>query len=253
MTNILDEKVALVTGAGRGLGRSCAILLASRGAKVVAATQTRENGEKTVELIRAAGGEATFVQTDVSLEDDVQRMVKTALDTYGRLDCAVNNAYRNVGPQPLASISLDDWRKSMDVNLTGVFLCMKYEIEAMLKQGGGAIVNIGSGNEHTALPGHSWYLAAKQGMYAMTKVAALDYGAQGIRVNAVAPGPMWTPSLRKAAEEEPAHVERLSSRVPIKRIAEPEEVAEAVAFLCGPGASYVQGITMSVDGGFVLG
>lgn len=257
MTQSLDGKVALVTGAGRGLGRACALMLAGRGAKVVAATQTAENGEETVRLIREAGGEAVFVQTDVSIEAEVERMVQTALDRFGRLDCAVNNAYRNIGPQPLAQIALKDWQAALDVNLTGVFLGMKYEIEAMLAQdgenGGGAIVNIGSGNEHTALPGHSWYLAAKQGMYALTKVAALDYGAQGIRVNAVAPGPMWTPSLRQAAEREPAHAERLSARVPLKRIAEPEEVAEAVAWLCSPAASYVQGITMSVDGGFVLG
>ena len=258
MTQLLEGKVALVTGAGRGLGRSCALMLAGRGAKVVVATQTAENGEETVRLIHEAGGDAVFVQTDVSVEADVERMVKTALDRFGQLDCAVNNAYRNIGPQPLAQIALKDWQAALDVNLTGVFLGMKYEIEAMLAQGrsgggGGAIVNIGSGNEHTALPGHSWYLAAKQGMYALTKVAALDYGAQGIRVNAVAPGPMWTPSLRQAAELEPAHVERLSSRVPIKRVAEPEEVAEAVVWLCSPAASYVQGITMSVDGGFVLG
>ncbi|HMO67970.1 MAG TPA: SDR family oxidoreductase [Novosphingobium sp.] len=254
MDRPLEGKVALVTGAGQGLGRACAIMLASRGARVVVATQTPANGEETVELARKAGGEARCVRTDVSREDDVRAMVGFALDTWGRLDCAVNNAYRNIGPKPLADISLADWQSGLDVNLTGVFLSMKYEIEAMLGQdGGGAIVNIGSGNEHTALPGHSWYLAAKQGIYAMTKVAALDYGRRGLRINAVAPGPMWTPSLRAAAATEPAHAERLSARVPLGRVAEPKEVAEAVCWLCGPAASYVQGITMSVDGGFVLG
>jgi NAD(P)-dependent dehydrogenase (short-subunit alcohol dehydrogenase family) len=254
MTLPLQDKVALVTGAGRGLGRSCAVMLAARGAKVIVATQTPANGEETVREIKASGGEATFVRADVAREEDVQHMVRAAVETYGRLDCAVNNAYRNIGPQPLANISLADWTKAMDVNLTGVFLSMKYEIEAMLaQQGGGAIVNIGSGNEHTALPGHSWYLAAKQGIYAMTKVAALDYGSRGLRINAVAPGPMWTPSLRDMAKAEPAHAERLAGRVPLGRVAEPEEVAEAVTWLCGSAASYVHGVTLSVDGGFVLG
>lgn len=254
MEQILAGKVALVTGAGQGLGRACAIMLAARGAKVVVATRTAQNGEETAELIRAAGGEARFVRCDVANENDVRGMVRFAIDQWGRLDCAVNNAYRNIGPQPLADIAFQDWQRALDVNLSGVFLSMKYEIEAMLGQdGGGAIVNIGSGNEHTALPGHSWYLAAKQGIYAMTKVAALDYGKHGIRTNAVAPGPMWTPSLREAAISEPAHAERLAGRVPLGRIAEPEEVAEAVTWLCSPAASYVLGVTLSADGGFVLG
>jgi NAD(P)-dependent dehydrogenase (short-subunit alcohol dehydrogenase family) len=248
----LEGKVVLVTGAGRGLGRVCAQMLAAQGAKVVAATLTPERGAETLRLIREAGGEAMFVQGDVGRTADVQRMVQTALDSYGGLDCAINNAVTNIGARPLADIDEDDWDRALAVNLTGVFLCMKYEIRAMLERSGGAIVNIGSGNEHTALPGHAWYLAAKQGIYAMTKVAALDYGSRGIRVNAVAPGPMWTPMLRDAAAKEPKHVERLTDRVPLGRIAEPDEVARAAVWLCGPDASYVLGHTLSVDGGFVL-
>jgi NAD(P)-dependent dehydrogenase (short-subunit alcohol dehydrogenase family) len=232
----------------------CAQTFARQGAKVVVATITPENGEETVRLIEEAGGIASFVQADVAKTRDVQAMVEAAIETYGGLDCAINNAAVLTIPRtPLADIDEQDWNRAISVNFTGVFLCMKYEIRAMLKRGGGAIVNIGSGNEHTALPSHAWYLAAKQGVYGMTKVAALDYGRQGIRVNAVAPGPMWTSSLRQVAAKEPGHVDLLSQRVPLGRIAEPEEVAEAVAWLCSPAASYVQGHTMSVDGGFVLG
>jgi NAD(P)-dependent dehydrogenase (short-subunit alcohol dehydrogenase family) len=249
----LENKVALVTGAGRGLGRSCAQIFAREGAKVVVATLTRENGEETVNLIRNAGGEAIFIQADVSKSADVQAMVRTAVETFGGLDCAINNAVCNIGPQPLADISEDNWDKALAVNFTGVFLCMKYEIRAMLERGGGAIVNIGSGNEHTALPGHSWYLSAKQGIYAMTKVAALDYGRRGIRVNAVAPGPMWTSLLRDAVAKDSGHLAKLTGRVPVGRVAEPEEIAEIAVWLCGPRAAYVLGHTMSVDGGFVLG
>jgi NAD(P)-dependent dehydrogenase (short-subunit alcohol dehydrogenase family) len=249
-----ENKVALVTGSGRGLGRVCAQTFARQGAKVVVASITRENGEETVGLIRKAGGEAIFVQVDVAKSSDVEHMVQAAIDTYGGLDCAINNAaVLGLGPIPLADIDEDDWNRTVAVNFTGVFLCMKHEIRTMLKRRGGAIVNIGSGNEHTALPGLAWYLAAKQGVYGMTKVAALDYGGQGIRVNAVAPGPMWTPSLREAAAKDQRHVDALSNRVPLGRIAEPEEVAEVAVWLCSPAASYVLGHIMSVDGGFVMG
>jgi NAD(P)-dependent dehydrogenase (short-subunit alcohol dehydrogenase family) len=212
-----------------------------------------ETGEDTVRLIREAGGEATCVKVDISKSADVHAMVQTAIDTYGGLDCAINNAVRDIGRRPLAEISEEDWERALAVNFTGVFLCLKYEIRAMLARGGGAIVNIGSGNEHTAMPGLSWYLGAKQGVYGMTKVCALDYGGKGIRVNAVGPGPMWTPALRQTAATIPHHLDNHIAHIPMRRIAEPEEVAEAAVWLCSPAASYVLGHTMSVDGGYVLG
>jgi NAD(P)-dependent dehydrogenase (short-subunit alcohol dehydrogenase family) len=129
---------------------------------------------------------------------------------------------------------------------------MKYEIRAMLERGGGAIVNIGSGNEHTAMPGYAWYLGAKQGVYGMTKIAALDYGRRGIRINALAPGPMLTPAMLETAGKDPGHLDKRSRRVPLGRMADPQEVAEVAAWLCSPAAAYVDGHTMSVDGGFVL-
>src|ERR1700710_1770407 len=240
----LDGKVALVTGSGRGLGRACAQVFAREGAKVVVVDLQRDGGEETVSLIKAAGGEAIFFTADISRTADVQAMVRAAVDTYGGLDCAINNAVLSIGRQPLADISEEDWDRALAVNLTGVFLCMKYEIRAMLKRGSGAIVNIGSGNEHSAKPGLAWYLGAKQAIYGMTKVAALDYGSRGIRVNAVGPGSMWTPGLRGEAAKNPKHVSQLEALSPLGRLADPEEVAEAAVWLCTPSASYVLGHTL---------
>ena len=249
----LENKIALVTGSGRGLGRACAQIFAREGAKVVVVDLSRENGEETCGLIRKSGGEAIFVEANVGSSADVQRMVRTAVETFGGLDCAINNAVCNINRHPLADITEEDWNRAQEVNYTGVFLCMKYEIKAMLARGGGAIVNVGSGNEHSAKPGLSWYLSAKQAIYGMTKVAALDYAAQGIRVNAIGPGSMWTPALREQAAKNPKHVETLQGLTPLRRIAEPEEVAEAAVWLCTPAASYVLGHTLVADGGAVMG
>ena len=249
----LVGKVALVTGAGRGLGQACANLFAREGAKVVIADLNREDGEAAAKAIRDDGGHAIFVDADVSKSADIRRMVGAAVETFGGLDCAVNNAVCNIGRTPLADIEEADWARAAAVNITGVFLCMKYEIQAMLDRGGGAIVNIGSGSEHSAKPGLSWYLGAKQAIYGMTKCAALDYGAKGIRVNAVGPGSMWTPGLRETAKIMPHHVETLSALTPLGRLAEPTEVAEAVIWLCTPKASYVLGHTLLAEGGAVMG
>ncbi len=249
---LLQDKVALVTGSGRGLGRACAQIFAREGARVVVVDRDREGGEETVELVRQAGSEALFVQTDVSDAADVRRMVQAAVDRFGGLDCAVNNAVCSIGRHPLAELDEADWERALAVNVSGVFFCMKYEIEAMLARGGGAIVNIGSGNEHSAQPGLSWYLGAKQAVYGMTRCAALDYAAKGIRVNAVGPGSMWTPLMREQVATDPSHIEKLRSFTPLERIAEPEEVAEAAVWLCTPRASYVVGHIMVADGGAVL-
>jgi NAD(P)-dependent dehydrogenase (short-subunit alcohol dehydrogenase family) len=249
----LDGKVALVTGAARGLGRASAQVFAREGARVVVVDVQRDGGEETVQLIKRAGGEATFVRADISLSADVQAMVHTAVSTYGGLDCAINNAVINIGRHPLADITEEDWNRSLAVNLTGVFLCMKYEIRAMLERGGGAIVNVGSGHEHSAAPGLAWYLGAKQAIYGMTKIAALDYGGRGIRVNAIGPGSMWTPAMREEVRKNPQHADRLGALSPMRRLAEPEEVAEAAVWLCTNAASYILGHTLVADGGAVLG
>lgn len=253
----LEGKVALITGAGGGLGRACARLFAREGARVVIADIDEATGRDAAAEIAALGVEADFVRADVSRADEVQAMVRFATDRFGRLDCAVNNAMRGINPTPLADIAVEDWATLMGINMTGVFLGMKYQIEAMLTPRetggiGGSIVNIGSGSETSAAAGLSWYLAAKQAIYGMTKCAALDYADKGMRINAVAPGPMWTPALRKMAEQDESHVARRSAHVPLGRIAEPEEVAEAVVWLCTPAASFVLGHTLAANGGYTL-
>ena len=247
----LAGKVALVTGSGRGLGRECARIFARKGAKVVVVDINAESGEETVQLIRDAGGEAVFMRADVSREADVKAMVRTAVETYGGLDCAINNAIFDLRYKPLAEITEADWQASIAVNLTGVFLCMKHEILAMLERGAGAIVNVGSGNEHGCAAGLSWYFAAKHGMQGLTKCAALDYGPRGIRVNAVGPGPMMTGPTEQAFKD-PKIKEFMLSKAPYGRIAQPEEVAEAAVWLCTSEAGMVLGHTLVADGGAVL-
>lgn len=249
----LEGKVALVTGAGRGLGRACADIFAREGAKVVVVDMNPDGAEETVALIKSAGGEAIAVTADISHSAQVQAMIHAAVAAYGGLDCAVNNAVRGIGRTPIADITEEDWDRALAVNLTGVFLCMKYEIRAMIERGGGSIVNIGSGNEHSSKPGLSWYLGAKQAIYGMTKIAALDHARQGIRVNAVGPGSMWTPGLREEAAKNPQHVAQLEALTPLGRLADPKEVAEVAVWLCTDAASYVLGHTMLVEGGAVLG
>lgn len=248
----LEGKSAVVTGAGRGLGRACAVMLAREGAKVVIGEINEADGEETARFIREQGGEALALHVDISSEDEVEAMVRLAVESFGGLDCAINNAARFIQPKPLAEIARDDWAASIAVNVTGTFLCMKHQIEAMLERGGGSIVNIGSGRETTGEIGFSWYLGAKQAIYGMTKCAALEYGEKAIRINAVAPGPMWTPSMRETAAKNPGHLEARVAHVPLRRIAEPEEVAEAAVWLCTPAAGFVTGITLSADGGYTL-
>ncbi len=249
----LEGKVGLVTGGGRGLGQACCELVAREGGKVIVADIDPKTGEETVRLVKAAGGDARFVRTDVSQSRDVEAMVKAAIDTYGRLDFAVNNAMIPPPFKPLADLSEEDWDRTMAVNLKGVFLCMKYEIQAMLKQGSGSVVNIGSGNEHAAAPGINAYAAAKRGLLGLTAVAAIDYAERNIRVNAVGPGTMVTPAMRKALEDNPKHREFLESLAPIKRFSDPHEVAEAVIWLCSDKASFVVGHTLVADGGACAG
>jgi NAD(P)-dependent dehydrogenase (short-subunit alcohol dehydrogenase family) len=245
----LDNKVVLVTGAGAGIGAVTAQAFASAGAAVVVADVNVEGGTETVEKITASGGQASFHQTDVTDTTSVQALVAHAVSTFGALHFAHNNA-GILGPSAkLADTSEDDWDKVLRVNLTGVFLGMKHEIPAIMASGGGAIVNTSSFSGLVAVPFASPYVASKHGVVGLTKAAAVEYGRKGVRVNAVCPGTARTQMNIQRAADSPAMEKAMTDITPMKRLAEPEEVANAVVWLCSAEASFVNGHALSVDGG----
>jgi len=248
----LEGKVALVTGAAMGIGRSAALIFAREGAAVVVADIDEAGGRATVELVEEAGGRAAFIRTDVSRQSEVEAMVAFAVDTFGGLDCAHNNAGIAAPMAPLADYPDDGWARTIDVMLNGVYYCMKAEIPKMLERGGGAIVNTASGVGLVAYPHQAAYTASKHGVIGLTKVAALDYGAQGIRVNAVCPGTARTPMVDEAIRRQPSIDDHLRKLHPIGRIGEASEIAEAAVWLCTPAASFVLGVALPVDGGYVV-
>ena len=248
----LEGKVAVVTGAAMGIGRSSAEIFSREGASVVVADIDEAGGHGTVDLIEASGGQATFIRTDVSVPSDVVAMVAHAVDTYGGLDCAHNNAGIAAPLAPLAEYPDDGWDRTIAVMLSGVYYCMKAEIPRMLERGGGAIVNTASGVGLVAYPHQAAYTASKHGVIGLTKVAALDYGAQGIRVNAICPGTARTPMVDEAVHRDPTLDAYLKTLHPIGRIGEASEVAEAAVWLCTPAASFVLGVALPVDGGYVV-
>jgi NAD(P)-dependent dehydrogenase (short-subunit alcohol dehydrogenase family) len=248
----LDGKVAIVTGAAMGIGRASAQIFAREGARVVVADIDEVGGRQTVAAITASGGQATFVATDVSVKTDVEAMVAHAVATYGGLDCAHNNAGMAAPVAPLADYPDDGWDRTIAVMLTGVYLCMKAEIPLMLAGGGGAIVNTASGVGLVGYPQQAAYTASKHGVIGLTKVAALDYGAQGVRVNAICPGTARTPMVDRALRYDPSIDDHLKALHPIGRIGEATEIAEAAVWLCTPAASFVLGVALPVDGGYVV-
>ncbi len=237
-----DGKVALVTGAGSGIGRATALAFARDSARVVVSDISDEGGEETVRLIQAAGGEATFVHADVSRADEVQALIDEVVRSRGRLDYAHNNAGVLGAMSYTADCTEEDWDRTIAINLKGVWLCMRSEIPQMLSQGGGAIVNTSSAAGLVAFQGLPAYVASKHGVAGLTKAAALDYARDGIRVNAVCPGFIDTPLIEGIASGD------LRRILPIGRLGTPEEVAEAVVWLCSDAASYVTGHTMVIDG-----
>jgi 2,5-dichloro-2,5-cyclohexadiene-1,4-diol dehydrogenase 1 len=243
-------RVIVVTGGGSGIGRATAGLLAARGAAVIVADVDESGGRETVASIRDAGGRVNFVRTDVSKESEVEAMVRFAIAEFGGLHGAFNNAGLISKGKPLVEMPLGDWQQMIDVNLTGVFLCMKHEIAHMVKNGGGSVVNTSSGAGVVGVPNLIDYVASKHGVVGLTRAAAVDYSAQGVRVNTVLPGGIQTPMLLKGMGQDPAVRRIVEQGHPIGRLGQPAEIAEAVAWLLSDAASFVTGACYAVDGGY---
>lgn len=245
-----DGETALVTGAASGIGRETAKRFAVDGASVVVTDVDTDGGHETVELIEEAGGIATFVETDVSDPADVEAMVQAAVDTYGGLDVAVNNAGIEGETEPLADVSVDAWDRLIDVNLKGVWLSMKYELPELRADGGGAIVNTSSIAGLVAAGGVP-YVASKHGVVGLTRVAATQYADAGVRVNAVCPGVIDTPMVDRAGKDDPEAIEQFVGMQPLGRMGTAEEVANAIVWLCSDEASFITGNAYPVDGGYM--
>lgn len=252
-TGSFAGKVALVTGSASGIGRAVAVAFAAAGAKVVVSTGANvSGGEETVRSILESGGEATFIRADVADPSQVAALVDGSVATFGRLDCAVNNAGITGPTVPTADLADDEWDDIIGVNLKGVFLCLKHEIRHMLVQGdGGAIVNVSSVAGLVASRINPAYCASKHGVVGLSRKAAMDYAAHGIRVNAVAPGLIETPMVERLHGGDPARLATMTALEPVGRLGRPEEAAAAIVWLCSPAASFVTGIAMPVDGGFL--
>lgn len=244
---ILENKVALVTGGTSGIGRATAIALGTAGAKVVFSGRRDLEGEETAALIRDTGAECLFVRSDVSSEADVKALVQKTIATYSKLDCAFNNAGIESSARPLHEQPIEDFDKLMSINVRGLFLCMKYEIQQMLTQGAGVIVNNSSMGGLIGFPGVSPYIASKHGVMGLTRSAALDYAKQGIRINAVNPGLIATAMMDRFDSRS---ADDFASMVPMGRMGQAEEVAQAVVFLCSDAASYITGQPLVIDGGY---
>ncbi len=248
MEKIFKDKVIIVTGSTFGIGKSTAIAFAQRGAKVVLSDWKED--EDTLTTIKENGGDAIFVKCDVSVENDVKKLVAETIARYGRLDFAFNNAGIEGTPAPAAECSNENWERTININLRGVWFCMKYQIPEMLKAGGGVIVNDASIAGLVGFSGMPAYVASKHGVVGLTKNVALDYAKQNIRVNAVCPGVIHTPMIDRFTGGDPKEIEQLVAAKPMGRVGQPEEIAETVVFLCSDAASFMTGQAIAVDGGW---
>lgn len=250
MTTGFSGKVVLVTGGAAGIGEATARAFAAEGARVVVSDVAEAAGSAVVADIRKAGGEATFVACDVSQAAEVKALIQGIMDSYGRLDCAFNNAGIDIEDSKLADGSEDDFDRLMDVNVKGVWLCMKHEIAAMVGQGGGAIVNTASVAGLGAAPKMAVYSASKHAVIGLTRSAAVEYARRGIRVNAVCPAVIDTDMFRRAAEADPRKRENAMAMHPVGRLGRAEEIAAAVLYLCSDGAAFSTGVALPLDGGY---
>jgi NAD(P)-dependent dehydrogenase (short-subunit alcohol dehydrogenase family) len=249
MENIFRDKVALVTGGSFGIGQATALAFAMRGAKVVVADWIET--DETLKLIKTSGGEGMFMKCDVSKSKEVESLIKQTISTYGRLDFAVNNAGIEGLTTPTHECTDENFDKTISVNLKGVWLCMKNEIPLMLNQGKGAIVNIASIAGLVGFPGLPAYVASKHAVVGLTKTAALEYAKQGIRINAVCPGVIKTPMVDRTTGRDKIVEKKFEDMEPVGRMGRPEEVAEAIIWLCSDSSSFVTGHSMAVDGGWI--
>jgi NAD(P)-dependent dehydrogenase (short-subunit alcohol dehydrogenase family) len=251
MAGLLQGKVALVTGGGSGIGRATAQLIAKQGAKVMIADYVAEGADRTVKLIKDAGGEADCVAADVSITKQVEAMVNRTIEKYGRVDCAFNNAGIEGKMLDTAAYPEEMFDRVIAINLKGVWLCMKYEIAQMLKQGGGAIVNTASAAGLVAVEQLSAYNASKHGVVGLTKTAALEFAQRNIRVNCVCPGLINTPMVARMIDSGGMNEQDFVNAEPVARMGKPEEIGEGVVWLLSDAASFVTGHAMAIDGGWV--
>ena len=251
MTSSIQGKVALVTGGSTGIGFATARRFATEGARVAIASANVERGQAAAKKMREAGGEVIFIPTDVSDPIQVEATVNNVVDTYGHLDYAFNNAGISGELGPIHASTVENFDRVIAINLKGIWVSMKYEIQHMMQNGGGVIINTSSTAGGRAMPGLSAYVASKFGVNGITKAAALEYAEAGIRVNSVMPGPVETPALQGLREKVPGVDQQFLSMVPLKRIANASEIAEAVVWLCSDEASFITGVNFPVDGGML--
>jgi len=247
----MEGKVVIITGAASGIGRATAQIFAREGARVIIADVNEKGGEETLGMINKLGHQGMFVKTDMTVETDVKVLIDRAINAHGRLDAAFNNAGIEGFQASSAEMPTNEFDKIINVNLKGVYLCMKYEIQAMLKTGGGAIVNTASVAGLVGFPGLGAYVASKHGVIGLTKTAALEYAKAGIRVNCVCPGVIDTPMVQRLGGSDPALLAAITASEPVGRLGKPSEIGEAAVWLCSDRASFVTGHSMAVDGGLV--